>query len=109
MHAECTEKNIALAASVDTSEADKLHRVWTTRISMNSVSRQSSTRGTEEVEGVEDDEEDEVEDEGGEDGGDAVMTGIEPGTSASTAVKKRKRVAKVREPLVAIALLLTCF
>ena len=105
MHAECTEKNIALAASVDTSEADKLHRVWTTRIAMNSVSRQSSMRGTEEVEGVEDEEEDEGED----DGGDVVMKETEPGTSASAAMKKGKKVAKVREPLVAIALLLTCF
>ena len=105
---ECTEKNIALAASVDTSEADKLHRVWTTRISKNSVSRQSLMRGTEEVEEVEG-VEDEEEDEGEDDGGDVVMKETEPGTSASAVMKKGKKVAKVREPLVAIALVLTCF
>ena len=105
VHEKATELDITLSSRVDMSEADKLHGVWTTRIATNSVSRQSSMRGTEEVEGVEDKEEDEVED----DGGDIAMAGIEPGTSASTVVKKGKKVAKVRGPLVAIALVLTCF
>ena len=83
-----TELGVALASPVDTSEAEKMHGVWTTRIARNSVSRKSSTRGTEEAEEVE--EAQEVED----DGGDVVMAGTEPGPSASAAGKKRKLVAK---------------
>jgi hypothetical protein len=86
-HEKSAELKIVLPSPADTSEAEKRYEVWLTRIRLNSVSRKSSTRELEE-EVVAD--------------GDVDMDAAEPGASASTAVRRRKIVAKVRPFLLTV-------